>query len=81
MGEVRQRYSAWSLLRAGLAGPGYWRSVWGGAKLKDEYDVVIVGAGGHRLATAYHLARDHHSVAQSDIALVNHSRNIGSSKA
>jgi heterotetrameric sarcosine oxidase beta subunit len=59
MGETLQRYSAWSLLRAGLAGPGYWRSLWSGAKLKDEYDVVIVGAGGHGLATGYHLARDH----------------------
>jgi sarcosine oxidase subunit beta len=54
-----QRYSAWTLLRARLAGPGYWRSLWSGAKLKDAYDVVVVGAGGHGLATAYHLARDH----------------------
>src|SRR5665213_509610 len=54
-----QRYSAWALLRARLAGPGYWRSLWSGAKLKDAYDVVVVGAGGHGLATAYHLARDH----------------------
>jgi methylglutamate dehydrogenase subunit A len=52
-------YSAWSLLRARLAGPGYWRPLWSGARLKDAYDVVIVGAGGHGLATAYHLARDH----------------------
>ena len=59
MGNTLQRYSAWSLLRAGLAGPGYWRTLWSGAKLKDEYDVVIVGAGGHGLATAYHLACDH----------------------
>jgi heterotetrameric sarcosine oxidase beta subunit len=54
-----QRYSGWTLLRARLAGPGYWRSLWSGAKLKDAYDVVVVGAGGHGLATAYHLARDH----------------------
>jgi methylglutamate dehydrogenase subunit A len=54
-----QRYSAWTLLRARLAGPAYWRSLWSGAKLRDAYDVVVVGAGGHGLATAYHLARDH----------------------
>ena len=54
-----QRYSAWSLLRARFAGPGYWRPLWSGATLKDAYDVVVVGAGGHGLATAYHLARDH----------------------
>jgi len=53
------RYSAWSLLRARFAGSGYWRPLWSGATLKDAYDVVVVGAGGHGLATAYHLARDH----------------------
>lgn len=53
------RYSAWSLLRARFAESGYWRPLWGGAKLKDAYDVVVVGAGGHGLATAFHLARDH----------------------
>ncbi len=55
----RPRYSAWSLLRARLAGSGYWKPLWGGARLKDAYDVVVVGAGGHGLATAFHLARDH----------------------
>lgn len=54
-----QRYSAWSLLRARFAAPGYWRPLWAGAKLREAYDVVVVGAGGHGLATAYHLARDH----------------------
>jgi methylglutamate dehydrogenase subunit A len=52
-------YSAWSLVRARLAGSGYWRPLWTGQTLKDAYDVVLVGAGGHGLATAFHLARDH----------------------
>jgi methylglutamate dehydrogenase subunit A len=55
----RPRYSALALLRARLAGPGYWRPLWRGARLKDAYEVVVVGAGGHGLATAFHLARDH----------------------
>jgi heterotetrameric sarcosine oxidase beta subunit len=57
--RVVPRYSAWSLLRARLAAGGYWQPLWAGAKLKDAYDVVVVGAGGHGLATAFHLARDH----------------------
>jgi methylglutamate dehydrogenase subunit A len=53
-----QKYSAWALLRARLHGQGYWRPLWAGRKLQRAYDVVVVGAGGHGLATAYHLARD-----------------------
>ena len=51
-------YSAWSLLRARFAGEGFWKPLWRRANLAEAYDVVVVGAGGHGLATAYHLARD-----------------------
>ena len=54
-----RRYSALSLVRARFAANGYWRPLWGGRTLQPAYDIVIVGAGGHGLATAYHLARDH----------------------
>src|SRR5579883_28586 len=53
------RYSAWALLKARVAGPSYWTPLWGGRALRDGYDVVVVGAGGHGLATAFHLVRDH----------------------
>lgn len=59
MNVPQPKYSAWGLLRARMAGTGYWRPLWAGRRLQDAYDVVVVGAGGHGLATAYHLARDH----------------------
>jgi methylglutamate dehydrogenase subunit A len=58
-GGPSPRYSALSLVRARVARKSYWRPLWGGRVLQSAYDVVIVGAGGHGLATAYHLARDH----------------------
>ncbi|MEM8699875.1 MAG: FAD-dependent oxidoreductase, partial [Pseudomonadota bacterium] len=56
---VLQRYSAWSVIRGGLTGQRHWREVWGRPDPKDRYDVIIVGGGGHGLATAYYLAKNH----------------------
>ena len=53
------RYSALALVKARFQGAGFWKPLWTGRTLKDGYDVVVVGAGGHGLSTAYHLVRDH----------------------
>src|ERR1700733_2114220 len=72
------RYSALSLLRARFASGPYWRALWTGRALQPAYDVVIVGAGGHGLATAFHLARDHRvgSVAVLEKSLLGYG-NVG----
>ncbi|MEM9100061.1 MAG: FAD-dependent oxidoreductase, partial [Pseudomonadota bacterium] len=54
-----QRYSAWQVLKGGLNGQKHWSRVWGRPEPKERYDVIIVGGGGHGLATAYYLAKNH----------------------
>ncbi len=53
------RYSAWNLARNALSDHQHWDPVWRLPEPKASYDVVIVGAGGHGLATAYFLASQH----------------------
>ena len=55
----RQKYSIFSLLRHALARNENWRPAWRSPELRKQYDVVIVGGGGHGLATAYYLAKLH----------------------
>src|SRR6186713_107141 len=52
------RYSAFSLLKQGLTGNRGWTQAWRKAEPKPAYDVIIIG-GGHGLATAYYLAKQH----------------------
>jgi sarcosine oxidase subunit beta len=52
-------YSAFALLKGALSGHRNWQRAWRDAAPRDEYDVVIIGGGGHGLATAYYLAKEH----------------------
>lgn len=53
------RYSAFALLRGALTGQRHWTPAWRDPEPKRDYDTLIVGGGGHGLATAYYLAKEH----------------------
>ena len=62
-----RRYSAFAIAREALRRHSGWGRAWASPEPKDRYQVVIVGAGGHGLATAYYLGRN---FGITDVAII-----------
>ncbi len=54
-----QRYSVFAVAREALRFHKGWERAWASPEPKKKYDVIIIGAGGHGLATAYYLGMNH----------------------
>ncbi|MDX8495181.1 sarcosine oxidase subunit beta family protein [Mesorhizobium sp. VK22B] len=56
---MTRHYSALALFKEGVAGQTGWEKAWRSPDPKPRYDAIVIGGGGHGLATAYYLARNH----------------------
>jgi sarcosine oxidase subunit beta len=54
-----KRYSVFAIAREAMRYHSGWERAWRSPEPKKNYDVIIVGAGGHGLATAYYLGKNH----------------------
>ncbi len=54
-----KRYSAFAIAREAARYHQGWERAWASPEPKKHYDVIIIGAGGHGLATAYYLGKNH----------------------
>ena len=61
------RYSGFRVIKEALTGHKGWEPAWRNPEPKPHYDIIIIGGGGHGLATAYYLAKEFH---QHKIAVI-----------
>ncbi len=59
VGDKMKRYSIFNILRNSMSYHDDWQRVWRSPEPKPEYDVIIIGGGGHGLGAAYYLAKEH----------------------
>gem|GEM_PF-5662018 len=60
------RYSALRILKESLTGNKGWTPAWRDPEPKSGYDVIIIGGGGHGLATAHYLSKMHGVTCRSE---------------
>ena len=58
LGDFNMQYSALQIVRQALSGHKSWPRLWRDPDPRPEYDIIIIGGGGHGLATAYYLAKE-----------------------
>ena len=54
-----RKYSVFALAREAMRSHSGWKKQWENPEPRANYDVIIIGAGGHGLGTAYYLAKEH----------------------
>ncbi|MCY4206849.1 MAG: sarcosine oxidase subunit beta family protein [Roseovarius sp.] len=62
-----KRYSAFAVVREAFRNHAGWEKAWVNPEPRDKYDVIIIGAGGHGLATAYYLGKN---FGITDVAII-----------
>ncbi len=54
-----RKYSVFALAREAMRFHSGWEKQWDNPEPREQYDIIIIGAGGHGLGTAYYLAKEH----------------------
>ncbi|MDA1283872.1 MAG: sarcosine oxidase subunit beta family protein [Proteobacteria bacterium] len=56
---MKKKYSIFNIARNAFSNHENWQKMWRSPEPKKNYDVIIIGGGGHGLGTAYYLAKEH----------------------
>ena len=56
---MKKKYSIFTILKNSFSDNANWKKMWRNPEPKKNYDIIIVGGGGHGLGTAYYLAKEH----------------------